>query len=265
MFGCAVPCRRGALAGDEVVQVLVCEPGNLRVEQRQVDVLALAGAITLVQRCQDGRHRIHAAHQVGHGHAHFLRSRTRLAVRHAGEAHQAAHRLDHGVVAGLGGIGAVLAEGGDRQVDEARVVRGKIRIGQSVARQAADLEVLDQHVGTRRQLPYEGPALRPAEIDGERALAAIGRQVVRGLAGLVARGIAQVRWSPAARVVAAMRMLDLQHLGAEVCQHLRGPGARQDAAQVEHHDALQRTGHSHPLSAKSDSPRHARRPHAARC
>ncbi len=49
MFGCAVPRRTGT-SPDEVVEILVGEPGHLRVEQRKVDVLAAARAVAFVQR-----------------------------------------------------------------------------------------------------------------------------------------------------------------------------------------------------------------------
>ena len=42
-----------------------------------------------------------------------------------------------------------------------------------------------------------------------------------------------------ARVVAGARALDLDHIGSQVGQHLRAPGAGKHAGQVKHLDAGQ--------------------------
>ena len=51
-----------------------------------------------------------------------------------------------------------------------------------------------------------------------------------------------VRRREAARVVAGARPLDLDHVGAEIGQHLHAGRPRQHAGQVEHAQALQRAG-----------------------
>ena len=48
MFGCSVP-RRWHLAGYEIVDGLVGEPGHLGVQQGGVDPLALAGGVAMPQ------------------------------------------------------------------------------------------------------------------------------------------------------------------------------------------------------------------------
>src|SRR3546814_1635070 len=96
------------------VEPLVGQPGDLGVEQAEVDVLAEAGHATVVQRRQDRGHRVHAAHDVGDSDADLHR----LALRLAGQAHDAAHALGQVVVAGARRIGAGLAEAGDRAVDQ---------------------------------------------------------------------------------------------------------------------------------------------------
>jgi hypothetical protein len=40
--------------------------------------------------------------------------------------------------------------------------------------------------------------------------------------------------APAARIVAGAFALDLDDVGAEIGEHLPGPGARQDAGKLEH-------------------------------
>ena len=47
--------------------------------------------------------------------------------------------------------------------------------------------------------------------------------------GLTVLGIGQERRAPAAGVIAGTGLFDLDHVGAEIGQHLGGPGAGQDA------------------------------------
>ena len=57
-MGVAHALRRAA--GDQEIEVLVCEHGHLGVEQRHVDELALAGGLGVAQRRLDGDDRIEA-------------------------------------------------------------------------------------------------------------------------------------------------------------------------------------------------------------
>ena len=79
----------------------------------------------------------------------------------------------------------------------------------------------------------DGLALRLVEVDGDRSLAAIDREVIAGLAGRLAAGILEKRRTPGAGVIADNRTLDLDDIGAEVGENLSGPRAGHDAAEVE--------------------------------
>ena len=107
-------------AADQVVGGLVGQAGDLHVEQRQVDVLALAGAVAVRERGQHADGGVQAGEDVGQRDADLLRARALLAVGAAGDAHQPAHALDQEVVAGALRVRAGLAEAGDRAVDQAR-------------------------------------------------------------------------------------------------------------------------------------------------
>ena len=74
MFGCALPTRSRHLAADQVVGAQVGQHRDLGVEQRHVDLLALAGALGMAQRGQDADGGVHAGEQVGHGDADLLRA-----------------------------------------------------------------------------------------------------------------------------------------------------------------------------------------------
>ena len=90
------PCRRRRLAADQVVQRLVGEHGDRAVEQRHVDMRALARLVAPAQRRQDADGRVHAGEDVDDRDADLLGSPSGC----AGDVHDAAHALDHEVVAG---------------------------------------------------------------------------------------------------------------------------------------------------------------------
>ena len=186
------------------------------------------------QRGEDGHRGVHAGHQVGEGDAELLRPAAGQIVALAGDAHQPAHGLDDEVVAGQRRQRPVLAETGDRAVDEARVDCPQRFVAQAVALERADLVVLDQDVAAGGQLAHQRLAVFGGDVDGHRLLAAVGGQVVGRLAGVVAAAVLEVGRAPAARVVAAAGAFDLDHLRAQVGQGLPGPGAGEHARQVEH-------------------------------
>ena len=70
----------------------------------------------------------------------------------AGEAHDAAHGLENGVVAAAMRIRAGLPEAGAGDIDDALVDGADRRIVEAVARERADREILQQHIGAAREL-----------------------------------------------------------------------------------------------------------------
>ena len=205
----------------------------LRVEQRHVDPLPDTGRAA-VGECRLNRdHGIQAREEVRERDPRFLR----LPRRIARQVHDAAHPLDHEVVPRTAGVRAVLAEPGDRAVDEPRIEAMQAVVVEAELPQTADLEVLDEHVGAGRELPDDGLAFGPAQIDGDRALASIGGMEIRGVASAV--GVVDRGRTPLARVVAA-EALDFHDRRAEVREHLTGPGTGQDARELDHLQAAER-------------------------
>ncbi len=223
------------IAGNQIVEVLVAEYGNLRVEQRHVDMLALAGCFRMAQGGLYRDHRIQPGEDVGDRDAHLLR----LAAGLAGDRHQAADALDDEIVAGSWRIRPVLPETGDRAIDKARVDRLEAVIVEPVFLQSADLEILDQHIGRRDQLAHRLRALRRGEIHGDRALAAIGGMVIGGRQVLAVMAHDEGR-TPFAGVVTAVGVLDLDDVRAEIGEHLPAPGPGEDAGKFNHAYALER-------------------------
>jgi hypothetical protein len=70
-------------------------------------------------------------------------------------------------------------------------------------------------------------------------LAAIAREVVRGVGRVAAFPVLEEGRAPLARVVAAARALHLDHFGAEVGEELRAPGTGEDAGEIEDANAVE--------------------------
>ena len=92
-------------------------------------------------------------------------------------------------------------------------------------------EILDQHIG-RLDEPRQGlRAFRRLQIERHALLAAIEREVEAPPAVNVRR--------PGARVVAVLRLFDLQHLGAHVAQHHGAERTGDDAGEIDHPQSMQ--------------------------
>jgi hypothetical protein len=87
--------------------------------------------------------------------------------------------------------------------------------------EASGLEVLDGDVGAAQQLVGEGDVVGVMEVEHDRALVAVDRQVVR-------RDAVVLRRHPRARVVAG-RALHLDHRGAEIGEEHRAVRAGEHA------------------------------------
>ena len=149
----ALPWR--VLARNQRVRRLVGEHRQLGVEQRHVDVRALASLLAPVKRGEDRDRGVHAGEQIGDRDPGAHRPAARLAVGQAGDAHQPAHALDDVIIAGAVGIGPVLAEAGDRREDQPRIGRAQ-RLGvEPELVQPPDLEILDHDVGFVGQLAHQ--------------------------------------------------------------------------------------------------------------
>ncbi len=243
----AVGDRKGLIGGDvrvrvahaarrdargQIVHRLVGEHRAHRVEEGEVDLLSAPAALALDQRRFDCDHAVEPGEEVADRDADLLR----LAVRVAGDVHVAGHALDEEIVSRALGVGAGLAEAGDRTIDEARIEALQAPVVEAKLRKAADLEILDQHVRARREAPHDlAPALG-REVGDDRALAAVAAVKIRGRP--LAAGLDERR-APAAGVI-AFRALDLDDVGAEVRQRLPDPGTGENARELDDADPGER-------------------------
>ena len=225
-------------AGDQIIERLERQRADGGIDQRSIDVAALAGLLAPRQRRQNADRRIDAGEDVGSRHA----DPHRRAVGVAGHAHDAADALRHEIVAGARRRRPGLAEAGHRAIDQSRIVSRQARVIEAELLQAADLEILDQHVGARHQFLDDALALGRGEIGLDRALAAIGAMKIGG-AEMTAVGRLDEGRTPGARVVAGAGALDLDDVGAEIGEQLARPRTCQNPGQLQHAQTSQWTRH----------------------
>lgn len=128
-------------------------------------------------------------------------------------------------MAGGGALRAGLAVARDGAMHDGRAALRERLVGKPQARHDAGAEALEDHVRFGEQLEKDLAAFRGVEVQGEAFLAAIRQASDRGT-----------------HVVAELRILDLDHMRAEVGEVLRAQWPWQQARQVEHADAGKRRG-----------------------
>src|SRR5688500_14938342 len=105
-------------------------------------MLSDAGLRAVGEGGADRDARVHPGDQIGDRDARFLRPATGAVVALAGDAHEAAHALDHEVVSRPLAPRPGVAETGNRAVDEPWIDFLQLRVAQAVAVEIAELEVL---------------------------------------------------------------------------------------------------------------------------
>ena len=192
-----------------------------------VHPLPLARHVALEQRDQRAHGGIHAAREVGDRHADAHRP----LARQPRDRHQAAHALGDLVEARPVAVGAVLAEAGQADVDEARVDGAQRFVVEAEPVLHVGPIVLDQHVGAFRHLLENGDALGLLEVERDAALVAVQVEEVRALARAAHHRV----------LVAVLRHLDLDDVGAPVGELARGGRAGAGPRQIDHLEAGQRS------------------------
>ena len=193
---------------------------------------ALPCHVPLPQRRLNADHAINAGENIGKGNADLLR----FAIRRAGQIHDAAHRLDHEIIACTLGIRSALAKTGDRTIDQTRIDRFEAFIIKAILFQPADLEILDQHIGVGRKPPDRRLTFRRFEIHRNRALSAIACMEIGGREITTVGGCNKGR-APCSRIIARSRAFHFHDIRAEISQSLANPRPRQNAGEFENADA----------------------------
>ena len=125
--------RRGSVDAEGAEREVARRLEQHRVEERHVDVLALAGAVAVAER----RERREGGVEPGEVVAEEGRRLDGLAVGLAVEREEAARRLGEGVVAGALGVAAELAEAADRDQDHVGVHRAQLAVAEPEALERA--------------------------------------------------------------------------------------------------------------------------------
>ena len=164
----------------------------------------------------------------------------RRARRLAGDRHEPREALHDGVVAGPLAVRPGRAEAGDRAVDQPGVDGAQRLPAEPEVVHRPGLEVLDQDVAPSGEIEDQRLAPRVLEVDRDAPLASVDREEVRGLA------VGRAGRRPLPAVVSALRMLDLDHLGAVVAEDLGRERSRDDTREVDDPEVFERPGHASP-------------------
>ena len=208
---------------------LVGEQRDLPAEHRDVDVFTFAGSLATVQRGGNGVGGEHARTDIANRDAEFGGG----ILRATGDAHQSAHALHDQVVSGATGAGATLAESGNRGVYDRRPPFLDRVVPESQPSDRARGEVFDQDVGGIDKPPERFATEVAFQIERERTLVTVDRQVVARLAFNKGR-------TPPAGVIPFAGLLDFDHIGAEIAEHHGGVRSGHHPRQVDYAQSLQR-------------------------
>ena len=201
-----------------------------RVEQRDVAVATDTVAACTPEAGQHGDRRRIAAGQVDEREAAL----GRRAVRVAGQAHPPCEPLHHVVVAALGGARPGHAEARERAADDPRVDVLQVVVGQPQLRRLVAAQVRVDDVGAAHQVLEDVARLRVAQVERDAPLVAVERLEEERVLALGERR------HVAADVAAGGRVLDLDHVGAEVGELQRAPGPGAELLDREDPDVSQR-------------------------
>ena len=210
-----------------------------RTERRCVDLLAEAGALAGVERGHDPEGQLHRPGVIGDGGA----GRHRRSVRWAGDRAEATACLRRAVEHRLVGIRPERTEPGHPGVDEARVQRRDVVVGEPHPGQRLAAVVRDEDVCLGQQSAQHLSPELAVGVDDDAALAAVHRDVLRAhdIGGCGEPGPAHVP------VQLATGPLDLHDVGAHVGEvHARVRTLDRDR-QVDDPDPRERTVAKVPL------------------
>ena len=130
-----------------------------------------------------------------------------------GDVTDSAHRLADRAEAGPRGVGTVLAESGDPGDDQPRVDLPQLLRAESPAFERPGPEVLQQDVALGDEPAHHVLAFRHSQVAGDRLLVASDEWPPQ-------RPPVRLLPAPLPHRIAARRVLDLDHLGAEVAEQL---------------------------------------------
>jgi len=202
-------------------------------EQRALDALALSGRLARHQRHHGAEGAMQRGREIDPGHLRAIGL-----MRFPGHIDRAGHDLADAVESDAIGIGAAAAVRRRRGQDDIGL-DGSERLvvephrGERLRRQVRHHDIRGLH-----QLSHDLPSLGPHRVERHAALVAVHLQEQGAFAGRGDR-----RLEP---ILAALALLDADHLGAVLGHERRAIGPGDIAAEVEHPYAIEHA--SHPLA-----------------
>ncbi len=201
---------------------------EIRIQQGDVEELALSGALAVQQRAGDRRDRMHARHHIADRH---MRQDRRASVVRVESANYRRIRSADEIEAGQRRQLAGLAERGQRAHHDSRIDLLDHVVTQPHPLDRSGAEVFDEHVHGSDQPLYQVDCARLFQIQAQAFLA----QVV--LYEMAAAAVFERRQG--ARPIADRRDLDLDYLRAHLGQKPRGRGPGDELGDIEHPKAAQ--------------------------
>ena len=202
-----------------------------RVEHGELDVLSSASSLPREERRGQGLGGGVRGQLVADELTHQLRVVGAGALGIA----EAAVGLDHVVVDPLLSVGSFAPEAADREVDQGGIHGAEVFVPDAHAFDDPGAKVLEQHVRTAHELSQDLLSALVAQVEHERALAAV-REVERA-------GHAAAVRSDVAKDVSETGCLDLDHLGPLICEDRRRKGAGEHGRDVDDANASQGSRH----------------------
>ena len=226
----------GLLAGHQQMGVLECLQPDLPAEQAHIDPLASAGALAGEERRQDCGLEVLRAAMIGHQRA--IR-RQRPAVESA-RGDDSAGCLPGDVGAFTVGLGTVGTQEAARRPDDARVHGREIVVAQAPFVERAGLEIRQHHVGGLDQFQKGLLARVDTQVERDRALATVARDVHRRVAVIL-----EHVHVPAD--IADLRQFDLDDFRAEIVQHGSRLRSLYQRGQIQNSYSIKCASHGFPL------------------
>ena len=158
----------------------------------------------------------------------------RLAGELIHQARDAAQPLDDVVIGRPPAVGPVLAPAVDAGVDQPRIALAQRLRPEPEPIELLRPDVVHEHVGPIDQPQQRLARRRGLEVEHDAALVAVDPHEQRGHVAAHAR--------PGVARGVALRRLDLDDVGAEIAQHLRGIGPEHHRGEIEHAHARERAG-----------------------
>ena len=223
--GLMVPLPRHEMAIDGVLEHLLGGDGGRHVNHGQLDVLAVARLVPVLQGGQHGEGRVHPGQWVANA------GNGRETVGVAGGPRQAGYLLHRRREPGTVPPRAVQAETGHAHHDDARVGGRQVLIGQSELFHDPRREVLHDDIRGGHQAEDEVPAAVIRQVEGDASLVQIGRLEDGPLLVPLVHG--GVDPNAEAHGVRMPGRFDLDHVRAQGGQILGAHGPGQEGGEVD--------------------------------